>query len=99
VGSAAQPSQALMQEFANFQLTVLPPPNPVRNLDNSLTPSQGNGQAFFSGPRRSDGIVSPLISWLPGQSAFSCNQCHVLNPANGSFGTGEVRASKLCRRL
>jgi sugar lactone lactonase YvrE len=87
VGNATMPTQAQMQTFANFQLAVVPPPNPVRNLDNSLTPSQGNGQAFFAGPRPSDGLVNPLVSSLLGQTAFSCNQCHVLNPAAGAFGT------------
>ena len=67
---------------------MLPPPNPVRSLDNSLTPSQSNGQAFFTGTRPSDGLVNPLISTALGQqTAFACNECHTLNPANGSFGT------------
>src|ERR1051326_3314193 len=56
VGSPDQPGNREMQNFADFQLQVLPPPNPIRNLDNSLTPSQRNGQAFYSGPRASDGV-------------------------------------------
>ena len=88
IGSADAPSKAQMQSFANFQLQVLPPPNPVRNLDNSLTASQQQGQAFYSGTRPADGIVSPLLNQLVGQSSFTCNGCHALNPANGSFGTG-----------
>lgn len=88
VGSVDAPSQAQMQTFANFQLQVLPPPNPVRNLDNSLTASQQRGQAFYSGTRPSDGVVSTLLDQLAGQSSFTCNGCHVLDAANGSFGTG-----------
>ncbi|MDR3702032.1 MAG: hypothetical protein P4L56_20455, partial [Candidatus Sulfopaludibacter sp.] len=88
VGSVEAPSQARMQTFANFQLQVLPPPNPVRNLDNSLTASQQRGQAFFSGARPSDGIVSPALDALFGQSSFTCNGCHVLDASSGSFGTG-----------
>jgi DNA-binding beta-propeller fold protein YncE len=88
VGSPSQPSQAQMQMFADFQLQVLPPPNPVRNLDNSLTTSQQNGMAFFTGTRPADGIVSAALDQLAGQSSFTCNGCHVLNAANGSFGTG-----------
>jgi len=88
VGSVDAPSAADMQAFASFQLQVLPPPNPVRNLDNSLTPSQQRGQAFFSGNRPSDGIVSSLLDQLVGQASFTCNGCHTLDPANGSFGTG-----------
>ncbi len=88
IGSLNAPSQTQMQTFANFQLAVVPPPNPVRNLDNSLTASQANGQAFYSGTRPADGIVSSLVDQLAGQSSFTCAGCHVLNPANGSFGTG-----------
>jgi hypothetical protein len=46
IGSPDMPSQAQMQKFADFQLHVLPPPNPVRSLDNSLNASQAAGQAF-----------------------------------------------------
>jgi DNA-binding beta-propeller fold protein YncE len=88
VGSADQPSSAQMQTFTDFQLQVLPPPNPVRNLDNSLTPSQKNGANFFSGSRPADGVNSPLADALFGQSSFSCNGCHTLDPSQGFFGTG-----------
>ncbi len=88
IGSVDAPSEAQMQTFANFQLQVLPPPNPVRNLDNSLTVSQQNGQAFYNGTRPADGIVSAALDQAVGQSSFTCNGCHVLNAAGGSFGTG-----------
>ena len=88
VGSVYQPSQGQMQNFTAFQLQVVPPPNPVRNLDNSLTASQQNGQAFHSGTRPSDGIVSAALDQAFGQSSFTCAGCHVLNPASGQFGTG-----------
>ncbi len=86
IGSPSMPSRAQMQTFADFQLQVLPPPNPVRNLDNSLTPSQANGVAFYSGARPSDGIVSSALDGIFGQSSFSCNGCHDLNSAAGHFG-------------
>src|SRR5579872_3791454 len=88
IGNADALSEAQMQTFANFQLQVLPPPNPVRNLDNSLTASEQRGQAFFSGTRPADGVVSPLLDQLFGQASFTCNGCHVLDPSNGFFGTG-----------
>jgi DNA-binding beta-propeller fold protein YncE len=88
VGSVEAPSDADMQAFADFQLQVLPPPNPVRNLDNSLTPSQKRGSDFYSGSRPSDGIVSAVLDQLVGQASFSCNGCHVLDPSKGFFGTG-----------
>jgi DNA-binding beta-propeller fold protein YncE len=87
IGSPTAPSQAQMQMFADFQLQVLPPPNPIRNLDNSLTASQQNGQAFYTGTRPADGIVSAALDQIAGQSSFTCNGCHELNAANGFFGT------------
>ena len=89
IGSATQPSAAQMQAFADFQLAVMPPPNPVRNLDNSLTAAQQAGQAFFSGTRPSDGLNSPLADLALGQPAsFTCNGCHTLDASQGFFGTG-----------
>jgi hypothetical protein len=88
IGSVEAPASADMQAFADFQLQVVPPPNPVRNLDNSLTASQQRGRDFYSGARPSDGIVSSLLDQLVGQASFSCNGCHTLDPANGNFGSG-----------
>ncbi len=88
IGSPTQPSEAQMQMFADFQLQVLPPPNPVRSLDNSLNAAQQAGQAFYSGARPSDGVNNALVNALAGQSSFSCNGCHVLNASAGFFGTG-----------
>ena len=88
VGSVDQPSADQMQAFADFQLQVLPPPNPLRNLDNSMTPSQQSGHDFFTGSRPSDGIVMPGLETIVGQSAFSCNGCHMLDASQGFFGTG-----------
>ncbi|HMF04253.1 MAG TPA: hypothetical protein VKH17_05520, partial [Acidimicrobiia bacterium] len=62
-----------MQAFTDFILQVTYPPNPIRNLDNSLTPDQQTGRNFYFGP--SSDVV------------FDCNGCHVLDPPNGHFGT------------
>ena len=50
------------------------PPNPVRNLDNSLTTAQANGQTHFNVP------VTDTLE--------ECNGCHTLDPAQGFFGSG-----------
>src|SRR5262245_41403578 len=63
-----------MQAFTDFILQVTLPPNPIRNLDNSLTPDQSAGRSFFL-----SGQVSDVFS--------TCNGCHVLDPFNGHFGT------------
>ncbi len=87
VGGASQPSAADMQQFTDFQLQVFLPPNPVRNLDNSLTPSQQRGRDFYTGSRPSDGINSPVADAIFGKVSFSCAGCHALDPSQGFFGT------------
>ncbi|HEX2688962.1 MAG TPA: hypothetical protein VHN14_20205 [Kofleriaceae bacterium] len=87
IGSADIPSTAQMQAFTNFQLQVVEPPNPVRALDNSLNAAQTAGKNFYGGSRPSDGI-----NLITGLTAFSCNGCHELDPAEGEFGTSK-RAS------
>ena len=83
-GSPDLPSAAEMQRFTDFQLQVIPPPNPVRRLDNSLTAAQQRGRDFYFGPRPADGIIIPGVF----AQTFTCNGCHVLDPAQGFFGTG-----------
>jgi DNA-binding beta-propeller fold protein YncE len=73
LGRDSQLSPAEMQQFSDFMLQVVYPPNPVRNLDNSLTPAQQAGKDFFFN----------TVSFFPGP----CNSCHRLDPnANPSAG-------------
>lgn len=65
-------TQGEMQQFTDFILELRLPPNPVAELDNSLTSAQSNGSNFYFGP------VSDSI--------FDCNGCHTLDPAQGFFG-------------
>jgi DNA-binding beta-propeller fold protein YncE len=88
LGNATLPSTADMQRFTDFQLQVQLPPNPVRNLDNSLNAAQQRGRNFYFGPRPSDGIDIPGIEIGEGETAFTCEGCHRLDPAQGFFGTG-----------
>ena len=73
LGRATELTTTEMQQFTDFILQVTYPPNPIRNLDNSLTPSQLNGRNLYMGP------ITDTV--------FNCNGCHVLNPAQGFFGT------------
>jgi YVTN family beta-propeller protein len=86
LGRASMPTAQEMQRFTDFQLQVQLPPNPVRNLDNSLNSAQAAGAAFYFGSRRSDGTTTSA------DSGFNCNGCHVVNSAQGFFGT-DGRAS------
>ena len=79
--------QADMEKFADFALALTYPPNPNRNLDNSLTASQARGADLFDGPRRLTG--APPIFDTPGQQeGATCQECHRLSPQDGFFGTG-----------
>lgn len=55
-----------MQAFTDFILEITYPPNPIRNLDNSLTESQQKGHDFFMGN-------------LPSDTFQPCHGCHVLD--------------------
>jgi DNA-binding beta-propeller fold protein YncE len=89
LGRESQLSTADMQKFTDFALQIMLPPNPVRALDNSLTPSQQSGRNFFMGPRLSDGIAGTFLGQPLG---FTCEGCHRLQPSLGHFGT-DGRAS------
>ena len=66
-------ADADMQAFTDFILQVTYPPNPIRALDNSLTPDEQAGRNFYFGP------TSDVFS--------NCNGCHALNPSLGFFGS------------
>lgn len=61
-----------LQALTDFVLQLTYPPNPIRHLDNSLTPSQTAGQAIYFG-EVADGFSN-------------CNGCHTLDRnANKEF--------------
>ncbi len=70
LGRNAQLTTAEMQAYTDFILKVTYPPNPIRALDNSLTPDEQAGKNFFNGP------VSDTFQ--------DCNGCHHLDPAGNS---------------
>jgi hypothetical protein len=78
LGRGAPIATAEMQAFTDFILQVTYPPNPVRALDDTLTPAQEAGSSVFFGP-----ITN---------GARNCNGCHVTNAAAGFFG-GNGRSS------
>jgi YVTN family beta-propeller protein len=75
VGKEGTISTGEMQQFSDFALQIMLPPNPNRGLDNSLTSAAATaGQTLFTG-RNTDTVEN-------------CNGCHTLNPALGFFGSG-----------
>jgi DNA-binding beta-propeller fold protein YncE len=75
LGRDAELSADEMQKFTDFALQIMYPPNPIRSLDNSLTPQQQAGRDFFF-----NATSSPI---------GSCQTCHTLdpeaNPEEGQF--------------
>ncbi len=83
LGRATPMTEAEMDAFTAFALTITLPPNPIRALDNVLTASEQRGRNFYTGSRLSDGV--------PG-FGFNCNGCHELAPAAGHYGTGTTQS-------
>lgn len=73
VGRDTELSPTELQAFTDFTLQIIPPPNPVRNLDNSLTPTQQAG---------SDIYFTDIVD-----GGRTCNGCHEINEATNAFGT------------
>jgi YVTN family beta-propeller protein len=61
-----------MAAYREFALQLRYPPNPTRNLDNSLTTIQSQGKTVFDAPNT--------------DQVASCNDCHTLDAVNGHFG-------------
>jgi YVTN family beta-propeller protein len=62
-----------MEAFTEFALTIIPPPNPMRPLDNLDTPDLAEG-------RRTYFDVATRVQ------VGECNNCHKIDPAQGFFG-------------
>jgi DNA-binding beta-propeller fold protein YncE len=81
LGNSRQLAPAEMEALTDYVLELTYPPNPLRNLDNSLTPAQARGRAHFF---KED--VAELNPLLP-SPLTSCNGCHTLDPnANAQYG-------------
>src|SRR4029078_1163279 len=72
LGRSAQLTPTEMQAYTDFILQVTYPPNPIRALNNVLTPDENAGRNFFNGP------VSDSLQ--------NCNGCHrLLLQGNGGL--------------
>lgn len=102
VGRSSLLSATDMQAFSDFQLDVQLPPNPVRNLNNTLTAAQANGRNFYLGNSFTSGGPTPSQTGVGGSNVsgrradgapivadvgFTCEGCHRLSASQGFFGT------------
>ncbi|MBS2025115.1 MAG: hypothetical protein JST92_22170, partial [Deltaproteobacteria bacterium] len=103
VGRGTQFDVDDMKSFTDFALRLVMPPNPVRNLDNSLTDAQARGKKHSMGrealasapgaPADCDAKGYPTTNGHFSDGVglatlgFTCQGCHTLSPADGYFGT------------
>ncbi|NJN64742.1 MAG: hypothetical protein HC882_07600 [Acidobacteria bacterium] len=73
VGRDQELSAAQMQAFTDFALQLTYPPNPIRNLDNSLTAQQQIGRDFFF---NNESFVNTANDF----GVFTCESCHRIDP-------------------
>jgi DNA-binding beta-propeller fold protein YncE len=81
VGDANELSTADMSAFTAFVLQMTYPPNPIRNLDDSLTAEQQAGQSFFFNQLPDAGGEAPS------DAVHNCNGCHVLDRTGNAGAT------------
>ncbi len=75
-----------MEALTDWALTLVPPPNPHRPLDNSLTPDQelGRGVFFNQGPGAT-GFTDVI---------FQCDSCHTFDRGRGQFAAGGLMSTE-----
>jgi DNA-binding beta-propeller fold protein YncE len=78
IGNPTQIADSDMEAFAKFVLEITYPPNPIRALDDALTPEQEAGREFYFN-KHADGTEASSDRF------HDCNGCHVLDP-NGNRG-------------
>jgi len=74
-GRDSQLPPSIMDEYTDFTMEIMYPPNPNRHLDNSMTADQQAGHDFFFDKTK---IVD---------TKFHCNGCHIVDRnANAEYG-------------
>ena len=75
-----------MEALVGFAMRITPPPNPIRALDDSLTPMQAAGEDFYLKARSVPGGVT-------------CAYCHPVNRSRGQIGTTGLLTNVIGGRL
>ncbi len=74
LGRKTMLSEEEMQELTDFSLSMMPPPNPIRALNDSLTPMQAAGEEFYT-----------EVPSVMGRA--TCAMCHPVDRRRGLYGT------------
>jgi YVTN family beta-propeller protein len=87
VGMEGTITSGEMQQFTDFALELMLPPNPIRPLNNTVSgPANPLAPISASNPSATAGLA--LFNGRATDTVANCNGCHTLNPALGFFGTG-----------
>ena len=70
-----------LQDFTDFSLAIKPPPNPIRALNNALSPRQQAGLDDYRTVKTTAGL-------------FTCNHCHELDVSKNHFGTSGLMTTE-----
>jgi len=89
LGNPAPLNETDMTKFANYQLSVMLPPNPIRALDNSLNAQQQRGHDFYFGTRPADGFKLNIFGTSISDNN-NCDGCHTVDASKGFYGTGTM---------
>lgn len=93
VGRDNMLTDAEMTAFTNFALEMMYPPNPIRALDNSLSPLEAMGEAIYhqkmpqldaAGNPVLDDNGNMILVELPVDRLHNCNGCHEYDPAGNA---------------
>jgi DNA-binding beta-propeller fold protein YncE len=69
LGARTRPGSLEMAKLTDFALKIVMPPNPVRALDDSLTPAQARGKQFFMGCAGLDSSTKKAVQCVDGRPA------------------------------
>jgi YVTN family beta-propeller protein len=70
-----------LQDFTDFSLAIMPPPNPIRALDNQLNAREQAGLRDYN--------TVPTTANL-----LTCNHCHALDVSKNHFGTAGLMTTE-----
>ncbi len=76
---------ATFTQLTDWAMTLVPPPNPHRPLNQVLNANQRAGEAVFLNTDPNPAVTDVI---------FNCNTCHALDPAMGKFGAGGLQSTE-----
>jgi len=89
LGRASEIDDTEMAVFTDFVLRLMPPPNPVFALDNSLTPQQERGRDLYFGTPIT---CSACHTLAPEQDLFGTNATQSISLETQEFKTPQLRS-------